>query len=60
MKTIQELAKRLDYEVRNVNIPLAVDEDFSKVKSVFDFSNENGGTLNGFQFYNNFYLYPIN
>lgn len=58
MKTFQELAKSSGYEIRHFTKPLGVNESISQVVKPFEFSEQNGGSLNGFQFYNNFYLYP--
>lgn len=59
MKTIQEVARSMGYEIRHYTTPLGINEDISKVKTIFDISQEAGGTLNGFQLYNNYYAYPI-
>jgi hypothetical protein len=59
MKTLKQLANNKGYEVRNYNIPLKSDETFKRVMKPFEFSEVNGGTIDGFKYYNDFYLYPI-
>ena len=57
--TLSQLAKNLGYEVRHYTTPLKVNEDIKLVVNPFDFSNNNGGTVDSVHYYNNFYLYPI-
>jgi hypothetical protein len=59
-KTLKQLAKDKGYEIRHYTTPLKAGEQFKKTISPFDFSNNNGGTINSISYYNNFYLYPIN
>ena len=60
MKGFKELAQNKSYEIRTYNEPLKAGESFDKVKTPFDLSNENGGTVDGFKYYNTHYLYFIN
>lgn len=60
LPTLQKLATSKGYELRHHAIPLGATEKFDKVISPFDFSSNNGGTLDSIKYYNNFYLYPKN
>lgn len=60
LPTLQELSKNKNYEIRHNSTPLKNTEQFDKVITPFDFSNQHGGTINSVHYYNNFYLYPTN
>ena len=59
MQTLKELAKLKGYEIRPISQHLANNEKFELIVSPFEFSDANGGTIDSWQYYNNFYLYPI-
>ena len=58
MQTLKHLAERQGYDIRHYSQPLKPNEEFTKAIKPFDFSQNNGGTLNAFHYYNDFYLYP--
>ncbi len=58
LKTLKELASIHGYEIRSFNVPLSPSEDIDRVVRPFDFSQSFGGTLDVFNYYNDFYLYP--
>jgi hypothetical protein len=60
MKYLKELVKEKGYQLRNSNQVLKQNESIENVSSVFDFSDKNGGTYDGFKYYNNYYLYKNN
>lgn len=57
--TLEELAKKNNYSIRHVTQPLSKEESFDKCLTPFEFAELYGGTVDGFQYYNNFYLYPL-
>jgi hypothetical protein len=60
MKTLKALANKKGFELRHCSVPLAHDEKIELTIKPFDFSECNGGTVDGFKYYNDHYLYPCN
>ena len=59
MYTLKELAQKHGLEIRHINTPLSTDESFEKVITPFELSNNNGGSLDAFKYYNDYYLYQL-
>lgn len=58
IKTLKSEAEAQGLELRHHSQALSKDEDFTKVVKPFDFCERIGGIVDGFTYYNDYYLYP--
>jgi len=56
IKYLKQTAEASGYELRSYKIPIKEKEGEYIILSVFDFSVKNGGIVDAFKYYNDYYL----